>query len=364
MKKGCRNIKQFRYEDHIGLWKNELADFMPDRFFDAHEHIGPLSVVGPMDEERARSALTNFTFMEWEDLLQVYARMYAGKEPGYVVGFGFVIHEVDVRAANSYVLHKAKTDPRLLPMLLATPRDPGALMAGYEEACALGVKVYGVKPYYDFADKPGHFTAMDVELEEFVTEDMLQFCQAHKAVLILHTCDIGMGSPRLRAKIQRILDTYTELKLILAHLGRFYVKEEFFDFLDSDFLDKNRNKPFWFDISSVTDPEVFMRTIAREDLRKRLLFAADHPFGLIPGVEMYSETMGGIFLTRDEYPWSDPKLLEQFAEQTRKMTYNNYHCLKSLKDAVLHHIPNDAQRKEFLEDLFYYNACALFGVAP
>ena len=139
MEKGCRNMKEFRYEDHVGLWKNELADFMPDRFFDVHEHIGPESVVGPMDEERARSALTNFTFMEWEDLLRVYDQMYAGKEPKYVVGFGFVIHEVDVRAANSYVLHKAKEDPRLLPMLLATPRDPGALQAGYEEMAGNGI---------------------------------------------------------------------------------------------------------------------------------------------------------------------------------------------------------------------------------
>ena len=364
MEKGCRNMKEFRYEDHIGLWKNELADFMPDRFFDVHEHIGPESVVGPMDAERTRSALTNFTFMEWEDLLRVYAEMYPGKQPKYVAGFGFVIHEVDVRAANSYVLHKAKEDPRLLPMLLATPRDPDALQAGWEEAKELGVKVYGVKPYFDFADKPGHFTAMDVELEEFVTEDMLQFCHDHKLVLILHTCDIGMGSPSLRAKIQRILDTYTDLKLILAHMGRFYVKEEFFDFLDSGFLEKNADKPFWFDVSSVTEPEVFMRTMAREELRPRLLFAMDHPFGLIPGVEMYSETMGGIFLTRDEYPWSDPKMLETFAEEAKGMTYNNYHCLKALKDAVLHHIPGAAARKEFLENLFYYNACKVFGVEP
>ena len=72
-----------------------------------------------------------------------------------MAGFGFVIHEIDVRAANSYVLRKAKEDKRLLPLLLATPRDPGALQAGYEEAQALGVPVYGVKPYFDFADKPG-----------------------------------------------------------------------------------------------------------------------------------------------------------------------------------------------------------------
>lgn len=361
MANGCRNMKEFQFEDHIGLWKEELADFMPDRFFDVHEHIGPESVVGPMDEERTRAALTNFTFMEWEDLLRVYASMYPGKELMYAVAFAFPIHEVDVRAANTYVLQKAKEDSRILPLLLATPRDPGALQAGIAEAAAMGVPVYGVKPYFDLADKPGHFTARDVELEEFVTPDMLEYCNRESLVLVLHTCDIGMGSPALREKIQHILDTYPNLKLILAHMGRFYQKEEFFDFLDSDFLEKNRDKPFWFDISSVTDPDVFMRIFAREDLYPRLMFAADHPFGLVPGVEMYSETMGGIFLTRDEYPWSDPVMLEQFAEERKNLTFNNYHCLKAVKDAMYANISDPEKLEAVKKALFYGTACQVFG---
>ncbi len=362
MATGCRSMKDFVYEDHIGLWKNELADFVPDVIFDTHEHISPESLVAPLEPARWRSALLTYTGMEWEELLKVYREMYAGKTVRYTVGFGFVIHELDVRAANSYVLRKAKEDSRLLPMLLATPRDPGALHAGYEEAQKLGVKVYGVKPYFDFADKPGHFTAMDVELEEFVTPDMLSFCDEHGMVMILHTCDIGMGSPALREKIQHILDTYTNMKLILAHMGRFYVKEEFFDFLDSGFLEKNADRPFWFDVSSVTDPDVFLRTFARKDLLPRLLFAMDHPFGLIPGVEMYSKTMGGIFLTRDEYPWSDPEMLEAFKEERKQLTYNNYHCLKSIKDAIYANYSDEQEIEEIKQDLFYRNACKVFGI--
>ena len=57
-------------------------------------------------------------------------------------------------------------------------------------------------------------------------------------------------------------------------------------------------------------------------------------------------------------------MLEEFAEEAKGMTYNNYHCLKALKDAVMHHIPDEAERKEFLENMFYYNACRVFGVEP
>lgn len=351
-------MKNFRYEDHIGLWENELKDFMPSRFFDVHGHIGMEDFVSEIDEERKLSALMTYTGMEWEELLGVYRDMYSGKEVRYVCGFGFVIREVDVEKANSYIIRKAKEDKRLLPFLIHTPRNPQALISGYEEAKKMGVKIYGVKPYYEFAKKSGNFGPMDVELEEFVTPDMLKFCDENGLVLMLHTCDIGMGSPKLREKVQNILDTYKNIKLILAHMGRFFVKEEFFAFLDSGFLEKNKNRDFWFDVSSVTDKEVLERSFAREDLYPRMLFGCDHPFGLIVGVE----SSDGLYLTRDEYFWSDKECLEKFREERKKLTYNNYHCLKSLKDAIKKNFADEKKQREVAENLFYKNACKLFGV--
>lgn len=86
MAAGCHGMKTFKFEEHIDLWKGELRDFMPKRFFDVYEHIGPESLVGPMDEERKLSALTTYTGVEWEELLQLYKDMYPGKEPKYVCG--------------------------------------------------------------------------------------------------------------------------------------------------------------------------------------------------------------------------------------------------------------------------------------
>ncbi len=362
MSAGCRSMKTFEFCDHIGLWERELRDFMPDRFFDVHAHIGKESSIAPLDDVRSLATLTTYTGNEWEELLSLYNNMYPGKEAKYTCGFGFVIHENDVRKANSYILEKAKEDGRLLPLLLYSPRDKMALADGYNEAKRLGVKVYGVKPFFDLADKPGHFSANDVELEEFVTPDMLEFCNEHNMILMLHTCDIGLASPSLRTKIQHILDTYTNIKLILAHLGRFYVKEQFFEFLDTDFLEKNRDKAFWFDVSSVAEPEVLNRAFARRDLYPRLLFGTDHPFGLITGVEKFSEKMGPIYLSRDVYPWSDLAVLEEFEEERKQLTYNNYHCIKGVKDAINKNFPDERQAREVAENVFYKNACKLFGV--
>ena len=72
MATGSRSMKTFKYEDHIGLWENELKDFMPDRFFDVHEHIGPEDLMGELSDERKVSALATYTGSEWEDLLSLY----------------------------------------------------------------------------------------------------------------------------------------------------------------------------------------------------------------------------------------------------------------------------------------------------
>jgi predicted TIM-barrel fold metal-dependent hydrolase len=257
----------------------------------------------------------------------------------------------DMKRTNDEAVEAIRAYPkRIYGNLFVSPSD------GYEGAKATVDKYSKVDGFVAIKLLTGYFDELDHPAYEYVWA----FAQEAQCPV---ACHIYGKNPSQRS-VLAILKKYPDLKLILAHMGRFYVKEEFFDFLDSDFLEKNKDKPFWFDVSSVTEPEVFMRTMAREDLRPRLLFAADHPFGLIPGVEMYSETMGGIFLTRDEYPWSDPKQLEQFAEEIKHFTYNNYHCLKSLKDAVMHYIPDAAERKEFLENMFYYNACKVFGVEP
>ena len=363
MAKGCRDIKEFKYEDHVGLWANELKDFMPDMFFDTHEHISPESIIKDMSEERLRVALNTYNCMEWEDLLKIYSDLYSGKTLKYATCFGFVCREIDVRAANSYVLHKAKEDSRILPLLLAAPCDPGALKAGIEEAKELGVKVYGVKPYFEFAKRDGMFNARDVELEDFVPTEALEFCNDNHLVLILHTCGIGMGDPKLRDKIENWLNVYPNMKLILAHMGRFYKPAEFTEFVNSDFMERNRDKQFWFDISSVTDPGVYDEIVSHKDFLDRIMFAADHPYGLFLGVEMYSETMGGIFLTReDDYPWADKEMLAKFVEERKGLTYNNYHALKSLKDSIEKYIPEN-EREALKKEIFLSRACRVFEVA-
>ena len=80
------------------------------------------------------------------------------------------------------------------------------------------------------------------------------------------------------------------------------------------------------------------------------------PYGLITGVEYWSEQTGPTFLARDPYRFLDEQLQQQFSELRRHLTYNTYHALKALKDAVdeLKLTPEDAD--DLKQRIFAKNA--------
>ncbi len=362
MEQTLGHLGKFSYEDHIGLWKEELATFFPDSFIDIHSHIGTDAVMGPLERDRPQSPLADLPSQEWEELLRIYGEIYPGKHLDYAVAFPFVLREVHVKEANSYVLRKAREDSRVLPVLLASARQPHLLEESWQEAQAMGQRVYGVKPYLELADRPDSWNVMNVSLPEFVREEFLDFCEAHDLPLMLHTSGGGVGDPAIRTQLEAILDNHPRLRLILAHMGRFYNREDFFAFLDTGFMTRYADRGIWFDLSIAADTDVFARMIAEKDLRKRLLFGGDFPFGLIPGADVHVEGVGGLFLTRELYAWSDVPLQERFAAERKRITYNTYHTLKTLKDAVEREIPDPAERAAFLADLFQNNARTLLGI--
>jgi predicted TIM-barrel fold metal-dependent hydrolase len=114
-------------------------------------------------------------------------------------------------------------------------------------------------------------------------------------------------------------------------LGRYLELRQFLEFMNSDVLD---HPSVYLEMSSASLVEVYQRILREERLWNRLLFGSDLPFGLITGVEYWSSESGPVFITRHDYAWSDPAVQQRFAEQRRTLTYNTYHVIKSLKDAL------------------------------
>ncbi|MBN1446186.1 MAG: amidohydrolase family protein [Candidatus Omnitrophica bacterium] len=342
------------YCDHTGLWKNELLGWVPEYIFDAHVHLGPPGIMKPISPERAKEPLATFTDFTWEDSLRIYKQLFSSKKIAGVCAFGFPLREVDIEAANSYIADLMADSPHLYGFIISDPFDTGRTIALFNSAMDKGIRFRGVKPYFDFLGKPNLLTRM----YEFVPSDLLEFMNSEKLILMLHTAGMGMCDRENQDFVRAIAEKFPGIKIILAHMGRYVYPEQFFTFLASGVADI---PSVFLDVSSATVTEVYEKTLSNERLREKLLFATDMPYGLITGTERFSEEKGFSFITRDDYPWSDPALQKQFSAERERLTYNTYHVIKALKDAMERLGISGQAEVQLKEDVFFRNAARIFN---
>ncbi len=322
-----RNRARAEYADHIGLWRHELQDWVPERVFDVHVHLGPPEIVGAVSPARASQALCTFTDLTWEELQAIYRGLYRGKVLEAIVAFPFPQYEVDLDAGNAYMIDLMVRERGVRGFMLAHPTDTAHVRTAWRRAEAAGVRFRGVKPYYDRLGKSNFETV----LAEFLPADLLEFMDERGLAMMLHTSSIGVGDPAIRGELRRICSAYPNITIILAHMGRYTEPRQFADFMASGLLDEC--PALCLEMSSVSVSCVYEAVLARRELWGRLLFGSDLPFGLITGVEQWSDSRGAVFVSRDTYPWSDPDLQAERGEQRSRLTYNTYHCIQALKDA-------------------------------
>jgi len=217
-----------------------------------------------------------------------------------------------------------------------------------------GVRFSGVKPYFDFLGKDVFETAMP----EFIPEPLLEFMDRERLILMLHTSGAGMGAASNQDYLRSVMERFPRIRIILAHMGRYVELGQFYSFCDSGLLDYPM---MYLETSSATLPEVYRRVLSEPKMHGRLLFGSDLPYGLITGVEAWSETHGPIFVTRDRYPWSDPRLQENASLSPDRLTYNTYHTIKALKDALESMRFPPEQVEAIKQGVFFENASGLFG---
>lgn len=317
----------FDYRDHVGMWANELGPWLPRDIYDAHVHLGPAEVMGPISPERRKEALCTFPYFTYQELCDCYRNVYAGKNVAGLIAFPLPFREVNMEAANDYIAELTRAEPQVKGFILSHPTDTARTLAMFKAAEKKGARFAGVKPYFDLLGKSNYVSTMP----EFIPDDLLSFMNAEGLVMMLHTSGLGVVDADNQNYLRRISHKYPRVKIILAHMGRYLKKDDYFAFLDTDVLDTCPN--LYLETSSATETEVYRRTLARRNLWERLIFGSDMPFGTLTGIEYYSPETGPTFLCRDRYVWSDPKLSERFADKIATLSYNTYHVIKCIKEA-------------------------------
>ena len=341
------------YVDHVQLWANELKSWTPPIFFDAHVHLGPSEVMGPLSPERHKLPLATFSHLTFEALEAWYRQVFSGKRIAGLIAFPFPLQEVDIEGANRYILELMKREPKVKGFALAHPTDARRTMAVLEKALDKGARFSGIKPYYDLLGKDVFACA----ISEFIPEALLRLMDRERLILMLHTSRTGMGEQENQDYVRDVLERFPRVRIILAHMGRYLAVEEFFRFCDSGLLDYPM---LYLEMSSASRQEVYARVLGHPEIFGRLLFGSDLPFGLITGVEAVVEGGTAIFLARDRYPWSNPTLQEVAGLRSDDLTYNTYHTIKALKDALDRRAFSAEHAAAIKRAVFYGNAASLF----
>jgi hypothetical protein len=215
------------------------------------------------------------------------------------------------------------------------------------------VRFHGVKPYFDLLGK-GVF---ECSMAEFIPEALLRFMDAHRLPLMLHTSGSGMGDPANQRYVRGVLERFPGVKIVLAHLGRYLEADQFFRFCDSGLLDY---PGLYLEMSSASVPAVYARVLQQRQVHQRLLFGTDLPFGLITGMEAWSERAGAIFVTRDRYPWTDEATQQASPVRPDALTYNTYHVIDAFKTALAALRLPAAEEASLKQAVFCRNAESLF----
>ena len=341
------------YQDHIGLW-NDLRAWVPEKLFDAHVHVGLPEFMGSFSPERLKEPLSTFASLSWEELNTLHRQVFAGKTVDGAIVMGWPLREVSIEAANAYIIRVMQKDSRLKGFMMTHPTDVGQARADFDRARRAGVRFLGTKPYFDFLGKSNYKSTMP----EFIPDALLEFMDAEELVLMLHTSGLGMGVEENREFVGRALDRHPRLRIILAHMGRYLDVEQFRTFCDSDLFEHPR---LYLEMSSASRPEVYEWTLAKPSTHRRLVFGTDFPFGTLTGMEAWSPETGPVYITRDRYTWSDDAVQRHFAAQTEKLTYNTYHVIDSLREAMARRARPPAETAALKQAIFHDNAARLFS---
>ncbi len=253
------------------VYETELKDFLPNEFIDCHVHIwekdfpmgdgykspyGAKGWVGKVAQE-----------LPAEELIEGYKMLFPENKVTPLV-FGSCSRYIPT--CNKYVHDKAqeygfptlfRSSYEMTPEFLEEEVKKGGFL--------------GLKPYLTF--RPPYIPIPEIRIFDFMPKEQLEVANKNGWIIMLHIA----RDKRLRdevniAQIMEIEEKYPNLKLVVAHIGRAYAKEDIGDAFNV--LKNTKNLVFDF-TANVCDDAI--RACIEAVGTKRLLFGSDLPYAFM-----------------------------------------------------------------------------------
>ncbi len=251
------------------FYETRLRNFLPLDIIDVHTHVW-LDRFKRQDPTAAPRRTVTWPRLvakdnSIEDLLETYRLLFPGKNVTPMLFSNLEPHD-DIDAANDYVSQCARRYD--LPSLIFA--RPQWSAAEFEQKISAG-RFLGAKVYLTMADPaiPGN----EIEIFDFLPHHQLEVLDKHHWLAMLHIPrDKRLRDPVNLAQMLEIEQTYPNLTLIIAHVGRAYCIEDVADAFEI-LADAKR---ILFDISANANAQVFKLLIDAVGPR-RVLFGSDMP---------------------------------------------------------------------------------------
>ena len=320
-----------------------LADFLPDRIFDAHAHLfahehfaqhKPAPEFSYMPE---RLGLDEYReYMEW---IHPGKRTQGGLFFGLLFGDERFANNDFIRAEVSEQAGEDAFRQRCYGQLVVAPEDdPETIRAGVSPE-----RMVGLKCYHTMADVDG--PTFEAPIEAYLPEKQVQVAHEEGLTITLHMVrDRALADPLNQATIRRYCERYPNMRLILAHAARGFNPWHTIEGIHSlAGLDN-----VWFDTSAVTEAGAF-EAIVEVMGHERLLYGTDFPV---------SHMRGRCVAIGDSFHWfyADEMDLDE-KHTTLEPVLIGLESLRALRLATMRLKLSERQ----IEDIFYWNAMRLLS---
>ena len=250
------------------FYQENIEDFLPREIVDIHTHVWQRRRV-PVERD-SRSALAVWPSLvasqnPIEDLMDTYRLLFPGKEVTPLI-FSAVDSGDDIDALNRYVSDCARS--RGVPSLIfAAPWwEPRELERNIQAGGFVGCKVY-------LSLAPDYIPPDEIRIFDYLPHHHLEVLDKNGWIVMLHIPRPTRLRDRVNlAQMLEIEERYSNIKLIIAHVGRAYCDEDVGDAFE--YLKPTKN--MLFDFSANTNQWVFERLIETVG-PKRILFGSDLP---------------------------------------------------------------------------------------
>lgn len=321
------------------VYEKELKNFLPETFIDLHTHISRNDFT-PQGDANGGAQWTKLVADEMspEQLIDSYKQLFPENK---VIPLVFGLCSFSVSECNDYVHEAAKKYG--FPMLTRTDYT---MTAEELEEEVRRTHSLGLKPY--LTNCPPYIPVNEIRIFDFLPYEHLEAANRNGWMVMLHIA----RSARLRdavnvAQLMEIEKRFPNVKLVVAHIGRAYSRQDIGDAFE--ILKNTKNMMFDF-TANVCDDAIAecIKAVGTE----RLMFGSDLP---IAAMRMYRVT--------DETGWyknvvprglygdvsDDAHMMESDETNITLMIYEQIRALKRVASQL--HL-TDTQ----VENIMYTNA--------